>query len=131
MSRRSAFTLVEVLVALLILSTVMVAMVVARNHQVEQLQAALQRSRAAELANQELARVVSAAEETDAFASSTQSTAEGLVVRLTRTKAWFERLPVDVVTVEVYRADRLGDGPLVSRTLYRPPPDEKAAEDGP
>ncbi len=121
------FTLVEVLVALVILSTVMVGLAVSRNQQVEQLQAALERSRAAELAAEELARVVADTEDAEAYAAETRSSAEGLVTRLSRTKVWLERLPLDVVTVEVYRADRPGDGPLVTRTLYRPPPEKSEA----
>jgi len=127
MTSRRGFTLVEVLVALVILSTVMAALAVSRNRQVEQLQAALDRSRAAELATEELARAVSESGEERAYAAETQSNADGLVTRLSRTKVWLERLPIDVVTVEVYRAERPGDGPLVTRTLYRPPPEKSEA----
>jgi len=129
MKSRRGFTLVEVLVALVILSTVMAALAVSRNRQVEQLQAALERSRAAELAAEELARVVAETGDAEAYAAETQTSAEGLVTRLARTKVWLERLPLDVVTVEVYRAERPGDGPLVTRTLYRPPPEK--SETGP
>ena len=127
MTSRRGFTLVEVLVALVILSTVMAALAVSRHRQVEQLQAALDRSRAAELAAEELARVVSETGEAEAYAAEAQSSVDGLVTRLSRTKVWLERLPIDVVTVEVYRAERPGDGALVTRTLYRPPPEKSEA----
>ena len=131
MTSRRAFTLIEVLVALSILATSMFALVLIRNRQFDRLQRTMDRLQARELAMERIARIVSDARAEQTLATDSERIGNQFLVRSTKVQAWLERVPMNMVTVDVYRLESL-DRPLDSYTVYlsERPPSVEAKEAG-
>ena len=126
MKRTSAFTLVELLVALTILATGILSLVLIRNSQLERLQATLERSQARELALEELGQLACDPATVENQPQQNR-TVGGLLVRRSIVKTWTEHVPINLVTVEVERAAVPGQ-PIATYALQLAEPPKEATE---